>query len=726
MEILTSYKQFSKRLNELFGDGLFDENDESFISINIEDNVIQNKAVHILDLSQKKLELDNLSNLIFQLKDYMPALGNLTKTLLYSKNYDAVYTFVTRLFVSHIGTITYQSSQSTNMMERYFDRFIEIVKNCNISYELYIPLLLESLNPARTGGLALWRNPSVEYLQSFFNTNEALAKHFLKENRVLKYEILEAICSYNTPLGITLLIEDYIANEDINKEETIHILKKFKRDTFMIIDKMLVDADVQVKKCLVELLCKFDNDVESISRLNELYLKERNEEIKEIIATKIGVVESLSVKNEKQYIFAVRKNVTEPQERSLNVGFDKLPLTYKSGYETDNAGKTFLTYLFKQEKNLYNLPKLLTLKEIFEEEDLVNFAYKLWSVLKNKQDINQAKWVIRMICLFSNEEILVDLKDYFVKLVNENRTKEARYIFECLLYSKKEIAFEFIKIFKNQSALSKEKLDEYILAFSKINQIDEEVLRDQLVSDDYNQEDYNYEKQRLFNNFISGRMYSEIQFESLFLKKPLFNALAQGLVFGEYVLGKLYSAFIVEGEEKKYIIGNALENDKKQISIIHTLDLDERFEGIQRYVTNPTFNQFEKSRFNVQDFSRSAISVNCFNGMFVNLNTFAQRLEAKGFKINKFNDEIEFSSFVHILKNINICTELSLEKKAVIGQPNITLGDIHFLRLEDVLIDKDKYLTARANAISVGSLNYRYFDYVLNSIYESAHYGQEN
>ena len=65
-----------------------------------------------------------------------------------------------------------------------------------------------------------------------------------------------------------------------------------------------------------------------------------------------------------------------------------------------------------------------------------------------------------------------------------------------------------------------------------------------------------------------------------------------------------------------------------------------------------------------------------------------------------------------------------LEKKAVINQPYTTLGDIHFLRLEDVLLDKGKYLTSRANSVSVGSLNYRYFDYVLNSIYECAHYGE--
>lgn len=724
MEILTQFKQLNNRLTLLFGIELFTDNDESFINSYIPDENIKEKMSNIGDLSLKKLELQSLSDLIFQLKDYLPAICNLTKMFLYSKNYDAIYNFVTKLFISHIGTITYQSSQSNNVMERYFDRFIEIVKNFAISHELYIPLLLESLNPSRVGGLAQWRNPAVEYLQSFFNTNEELAKIFLKENKALKYEILEAICSFNTPQGIALLIEDYINNEDINKEQTVHILKKYKRDTFMTIDKLLVDASLDRKKYLVELLCKFDNDVESISRLNEIYERERNDEIKQIIASKIGVVESLSVKNEKQYVFAVRKNITEPQERSLNIGFDKLPLTYKSGYETDNAGKTFLIYLFKEEKNLYNLTKLLTLKEIFVEADLLNFARKLWNVLKNKNDINQSKWVIRMASLFSDDETQNELFEFAKELVVQNRAKEARYLAECLLYAKKAIAFDIIKLLNTAKMISDEKLEEYVAIFSKYNTIDEEMVRDELVPFEFDEEIYEKEKQRLFCSFIAGRMYTEDVFENIFTKKPLFIELAKGLVFGEYVLGKVYSAFVFEDGQRKYLVGDRIVNDKKTISIIHSLDLDERFDGVENYIKNPTFNQFEKSRFNVNDFSRSSITVNCFSGMFVDLKVFAERLQKKGFAINRFYDEVEFSSFVHVLKNINICTELMLEKKAVINQPYTTLGDIHFLRLEDVLLDKGKYLTTRANSVSVGSLNYRYFDYVLNSIYECAHYGE--
>lgn len=720
MVILREVKQINDKLAQLFGKQLFDDNDEKFISSYITDEEMAQYCEGVGDISQNRQGLDELAELIFQLRDYIPALCNLVKMFLYTRNFDAVYIFVSRLFVAHVGTIPYQSQASYSIMEKYFDRFIEIVINCNISHELYMPLLLKIFQSEKNTGIALWKGPALEYLQTLFNKNETFALDFLKNNTSLKYELLEAVSGFNAPKGISLALEDFCAKENVDKVQVIHLLKKYKREALSLIDKELIGANDERRLSLVEILCEFDNDVECISRLNELYQKEKNEEIKGVIASKIGVVESFSIKNEKQYILAVRKNVEYPQERSLNLGFDKLDLRYSSGYETDNAGKTFLIYLFKQEKNLYNLIKLEHLKTIFNPYDLSNFAYKLFSVLMKKDDINQAKWLIRMTAILVDDSKLEEIIDFAKTLKQNDRIKELKYLTECFVYAKRIEAVEFIKVLSSAN-VEKEIIENYVSVYSKLHDKDEEEILDFIVPDEYTKERLEEEKSRLFLSFIAGRVYTEELFDKTFIEKSLFNELGQGLVFGEYVLGNLYSAFTLKGNEKQYIVGQNLTNDKKVISIIHHLDLDARFEGLENYIQNPTFKQFTKSRFNVNEFSRNSISVNSFCGMFVSLSDFCEQMEKYGFVINKAYDEIEFSSLIHIMKNLGICAELLFDKNVFLGVKSGTLAEIHFMQLNDILTDKNKYLTTRANAISVGALPYRYFDYVLNAIYECAH-----
>ena len=106
--------------------------------------------------------------------------------------------------------------------------------------------------------------------------------------------------------------------------------------------------------------------------------------------------------------------------------------------------------------------------------------------------------------------------------------------------------------------------------------------------------------------------------------------------------------------------------------------------------------------------------------MFIDLELFTSKLKECKFVINKAYDEIEFNSYVHIMPDLNLLCEVMLEKPVITGTKIATIGAVHFLRYEDILLDKNKYLTTKANAVSVGSLPSRYFDFILNTIYESA------
>ena len=70
-------------------------------------------------------QIGELSELVFQLNDYVPALVNYTKIFLYLHNYDAVKEFISKLYVGHVGYANYQSkNKQYNANERLFDRLL--------------------------------------------------------------------------------------------------------------------------------------------------------------------------------------------------------------------------------------------------------------------------------------------------------------------------------------------------------------------------------------------------------------------------------------------------------------------------------------------------------------------------------------------------------------------------------------------------------------------------
>ena len=721
MIILREAKQINDKINELINYNAFIDNDERFISENISTQNLKDICSNVLDLSDKKALIDDISQLIFQLKDYMFAVGNLVKIFLITNNYYSIYYFLTRIFVAHLGNINYNSTQGTyNITERYFDRFIEVIKNTNIEPELFMPLILDIFRTDKIGGIANWKAPAVEFLQGFFNENEDWSIKFLQENKQLKYELLNAITEFNTPKGISLIIQDYITHQDLDKVQALHILKKYKRESLMTIDKFIADSEGEKRKSLLDILLNFDNDTEVTTRLQELYTKEKDEELKELIARRIGVTETLSIKTEKQYINAVRKNIKDSQERSLGVAFDKLKLRYESGYEADNAGKTFLIYLFKQEKNLENLKKLEVIKNVFNNEDLESFVYSIFESLMKKDDINQAKWCVRMTVLACENKMPAIC--YFVKtLLESNRKKEAKYLIETMLAcGKKQVIGIIQKDLEKENSIVRENLDNFAGIFAKAtNQTKQDVL-DYFIPNEYTEKEYNKQKERVYNEFISNRMFTDKHLKNVIVKNNLLNKLYSSLVLGEYLQGRLYNAFVLENGVKKFLYGIELAAENKVIGIVHLLDLDDRSYFVKDYIKNPAFEQFESLRFNVEEFSRSSISVNRFCGMFVDLDLFTKKLLTKNFVINKAYDEIEYNSYVHIMPDLNLIGEVMLEKNVTSEKKTANIGMIHFLRFEDVLLDKGKYITTKANGVSVGSLPERYFDYVLNAVYEAA------
>lgn len=720
MEILKDIKQIEEKIKLAFGFEI-EFHAERFIKENLTEIEIEFMADNIKVDKINIESINNISDLIFQLKNYMFALSNFIKLLLVSQNYESVFYFVKKIFVGQIGQIKYVSSKYTyTFIERYFDRFVEIVKNCDIDRNFYLPLIIKAFESDKTEVLYNWKRPAIEFMQNFFNENEEWTLSYINSNDENKYKLLEIITDFNTSKGIKMLIDDYVSNS-CDEQKILHILKKYKRETFLELDKRLYgNISEDEKEKLSGVFLGFGSDNEAISRLNDLYEKTVNPSLKLALAERLEIIKSPEVKTEKQFVYSAKRKIKEPQERTLGVPFDKINLNLKSGNPANNTIKTYLINVVKEENNLSKIYNLNYLKNVFQPDGLYDFANKLFEILIKKDDIKEAKWAIRFCCLLGDNILIKKICDFDSLLFEYGRNKEAKYLTECLVNCGRE---EVVAVFASQIF---QKLEDdnwkqnIILTLSKKANINTDDIKDYMAFDKINSDEIEKQKERLFQAFLNGREYTPSHFD-LLLKKPPFNLLLKNLLWGEYKGDKLYNAFVIidneENLEVKYLI-KLLDEPKENftIKILHTLDIDDRFEKIINTIEKPLFNQFKKIKFDVKEFKTQTTEVANFNGMFINSKEFVDKILNFGFKINKNQNEITFSSLINFNKDLQISCVLEFNKAINLNQAFSNLGNILFFKNKDLILDEEKYIYSKNNAISIPSLPPRFFDHCLSSV----------
>lgn len=721
MEILKDVSQIAEKLKKIFG---FEINVDvnAFIKSVLSEKEIEFLSQNIKETTKENSTIDSFADLIFQLKDYIPALSNFVKLLLIAKEYDLVFLFVKKIFIGQIGQIKYTSNKlSYNFLERYFDRFIEIVKNCNIDKSLYLPLILKAFESEKPDLLFSWKRPAIEFMQKFFNANEEWTLNYINSNLENKYKLLEMITDFNTARGIKMLIDDFIIEKDFDEEQNSHILKKYKRETFLELDKRLVETiDDNIKEKLAYVFLSFGKDNEALTRLQDIYNKSTNENLRTIIAERLEIIESPEVKSEKQFLYTARRRIKEPQERVLGLPFDRFELKLKSGYPADNVVKTHLINVFKEEKNLSNLKNLNYLINVFNSDDLNNLSAKLFNILLQREDIKSAKWAVRFISLFHSPTLLEEIITFVNLLFSKNREKEGIYLVECLINCGIIETLKSFEYIQPSEKISMEWKNSLLQILSKKSNVSLETLYDQLAVGKTSKKDISKQTRRLFDGFINNRTYSNHDFEILVNAEP-FASLFSKLIWGEYKNGKLYNAFLLKNGLRDYKV-KLLDEDIKNfdVSIIHSLDINDNFEKITNLIERPLFTQFKSKKFETSDFQQQITEISNFNGIFIKVVEFIEMLTKANFIINKNENENVFNSLIHINKKINVACIVEFTAPITLSQTYTNLGNVYFVKFTDLIKDKNKYLFSKSDAISVPNLPARYFDYCMTAIFVSS------
>lgn len=729
MEILKNAEQIYEKINKLF-----EFNDKKILEANnflfkIADYSLIQQLIHMAKKYDfNKQELNELLFLIFQMKEYSTIICNFTYLLLMLKKYDEVFVLVNKIFVAHIGNKWYHSVKTTDYVERNFDRLVEIVKTANIDDKVFIPFLIEIYKCETSKIYSKWKNPALEYLQNFFTDNETWLMNFINDNPEYKYKTFGAIIDFNRSKGIELLVKDFNNPEKCNLKQSISLMKNYKRDVLFFIDSEMPKANFEKQILFINIMLNLEHDNEVVARLQDLYQNTKNPEIKELISTKLAISETINIRTEKQFLYAVKRKIKEPQERTLGIPFDKFNLKFVSGSEVSNAVYSFIIYLFKEEKNLFNLYKLKILENFLEKEGLQEFAKKIFETLSKKDDILQAKWAVRLFSLLASSQLLETYFNFIDMLLTSMRNKEANYFIECLINSKRFEIIDFIKSeIEKQNIFVKENVKKYISSVAMVFNMNEEDIKDMLVPSKFSLGEFDIQRDRLYNAFICAKMYTPMIFKKLFFQNQIYKKLAENLIFGEYRFGRLYNAFIIENNEIKFIVGQTIfENDPQKdadifIGLVHPLDCyDFKFDKLFNYFSNQNIDQFRKPRFNVNDYNISATTVNRFVGVVINSQQFFQFTFSKGFKPNKADDENLYKSIIHLMPSLNILCEVELEKINSKESKFNTLSNICFYKIDNTLIANGKYITKKYNALSITSIPYRYFDYVLSLVLKAS------
>ena len=708
MEVLREYSQLVNKTNEILS---YDISSTPMLD-KMSDIDLEYIANHS-NFTSEITKVGELAELVFQLNDYVPAVMNYVKIFLYANHFTYVMEFISKLYASHVNGASYVSKpKPSNIKERLFDRFIELVIVGEIASELYLPLILSCIFEDKSP-LYFWHDIAMEYMQNYMREHEDELDIFMTESNQYILQYITLLLSFNTQKGISIIFND-MSHKNISEENSEYFLKKYLNDTLSYFDKYLSNSGA-LRFHYIKILAGIKNNVEVDSRLEKIYDEETDEEIKEFLSHRLGISETLSFGTESHFSVLAKRKVKQPQERTLGIAFENLPLIFKSGKEANAIDKTYLIDIFKEEKNLLNLSSLKSLYDVFDESSLNSFVEKLFDKHCKNEDILSSKWCVRMFALFSNGLFERKVFEFLYALYKLSRSKEANYLTLCLCYAQKPNFIEMLKRLQQFNNF-KVNIEEYIKIYSVSNKRNVEEIKDLILPEVLSDNEIEKEVQRLYNNFISHRTYSKEMFNKLFIYHKIFNMFANRLVFGEYKQGKLYSIFLVKNQDIVYIYGNRQEGDDVVVSLVHTLDLDERFENINLKLENALFEQFRRSKIDIRDFNRASMSVGNFVGTIVDGAEFVKHLKNHGFVPNIKDGEVQFTSMVCENNILNLLVEISFQKPITTISPVATLDSIRFYRLSEVMRDQQKYITIKSQSLSLGGVEERYFDYILSLI----------
>ena len=118
--------------------------------------------------------LAGVSNAILLDADFCEYLHRFLIVCLRAKQYDLLYMFFDKAFVTHVCNTVFNSrnAQTYSLMERSFDRFVEAIKFSKTDVKELVPALFDIMNSYEGQLYSRWQRPARDFLIDYTNQNE--------------------------------------------------------------------------------------------------------------------------------------------------------------------------------------------------------------------------------------------------------------------------------------------------------------------------------------------------------------------------------------------------------------------------------------------------------------------------------------------------------------------------------------------------------------------------
>ena len=744
-------------------------------------------AMDIIDLAKAKRgeEFDKntfgeLSQVVFQLNDYKFVLKNYVEFLLAGFQFESVCSFVNRLFVSNVGNFTYKSVQKQySLSERYFDRFVEIIKYCNIADELLMPFFIEILKADASSLCYNYKSPLKEYLKLYMQTaHEKLFAYVTKEKI---YDCFEYLLEADTNKTLKFIIEGYIDGSLDCAGVIKTYITKYKQESFNLLEGYCHSSNEEVSYKAIGLLLLFKGDWGVDNFLNGIYEKNPSLRVKKIVSKELEIDKFNKFESQEAYVNEVLKQVPLVQERLYGL---RLRRYYEQNELTEEFENKSATFMMETFKTLSNETLLRYMPEYFAfatQETKERIASVVYSVACDREKLNGSKWALRLIACFGNKLLLDKMYDVVTTWLKTLKNSDADYFFRCLALCKRAEIIEFVKLLRQDKSIEAKKLKKIEKALDIYCEVSgksyDEVdflltpdfgldgngernfdlgrrivkimldkdcsvkvfnaetgkvgrIADDVVCGETNLKEYikaiekevSKQKKKFYSMFLNHVVLSYEDFEKYILKHNLLKIVASNILWGKYKNDRLYETFKIKNSDLKHISGSYMTDTDYSVAQVHPLDLKDNVLAVKNLAGNLLYAQLDIPVFDVNEFSANAVSVDKFNGIFVGANLFITRLEKLTYKINDLGKDFYYNTLIKANEKLNFLTVVEFDRVKLGEEQNFTttVSSIRFYKLNSMPKDGKNYMLSRGETMPFTAINPRVFSNELALIFKAA------
>ncbi len=722
-------------------------------------------TINILQVPAVLQKVDFTPEEVIKLAQHLPYEGSerffraYLKYLIATKKYEQLIFFFTKVFNTHIGKAVYTSRnvKEYDIIQRAFDKFVEATVWTNIPFTKWADMVFDIIESLPNSYIAKWKVPAVDFVIDFEIRNEKEFYDFTFKN-FSKYgiRIFDILLNHNVPEVAGKLVNFYLSGDFPEKRQVKNILKQHYQEVRNYIESVRKDFGMD-NKTFVQMLLLFKQEKDVKEILKEIYQKEKDKEIKKLIVENIDISEPVSLS-----LTQVKKNSSrvnlERNQIFLSKNIKEFPeLLFYNNEVADAKMKAYMLICYQ---NLCSTKASFELKyfsKLFQPKSLNNFCKYVFN-LASVSNIVENEWAMCFVAQNITSNCAVEILKQMASL-GKKYSQNMNYFAKLYIFEHKEEVLNIFNELDKEDNVSKIVLDvllqcvieSNIYSYSEIENLRDKMVpnfdlkdckikisnavisieRDwsvklvgeqtklALVEQKKLEREIERQTRRFYTAFLCGRMWTEENWERFVFGNSLINHISQTLLWGKYVEGNLVSVFKIEGDKLQNLVSVKTCNSQDyMIGIFHPVELSEAdwsyiFDG-----RNSPFNQIYRDVYSLTNYNLHTSVVSRFNGFIVNKRTFFERMSHFGWKFSRETLSGNFISMQKICKELGLVAELNFSPVATnrcFDEGNLTLGELRFYRLTNVLVTGNHIITNKANSLELSALKDRYFS---DMIYE--------